>query len=57
MTIKTADRIMAIAEELVGVSKLLMTLQAYEGSNAEHLLTLAKVCERHGVELQELAGE
>lgn len=53
MNIDTADRIDAIAEELIGVSRLLLMLQVREGR--EHFLTLAKVCERHGLELMELA--
>ena len=53
MNIDTADRIDAIAEELIGVSRLLLMLQVREGG--EHFLTLAKVCERHGLELMELA--
>ena len=52
MDIETADRIDAIAEELIGVSRLLLMLQVREGG--EHFLTLAKVCERHGLELREL---
>ena len=55
--IDLSDRIIAISEELLGVSQILMILQAYEGANSEHLLTLAKVCERHSEGLQEIAGE
>jgi len=52
MNIDTADRIDAIADELIGEARLLLMLQECVGG--EHFLTLAKVCERHGLELREL---
>lgn len=58
--IDTADRLSAMADELIGLSRILSIMREHEeeqGDNAEHFFLLQTTTERLGMELKEIAEE
>ena len=59
-TLELADQLNEIADEMLGVARILWIMYEYEicnGSNVEHLPFIAKTAERHSDRIKEIARE